>query len=262
MSAPPLVALAAGGTGGHVFPARALAEALLARGWRVALVTDRRGQAFGEELGVSVHRISAASPAGGARRAVAGIVSLGTGLFQARGILRRLAPAAVAGFGGYPSVPTIWAAAMLGAPTLIHEQNALMGRANRLWYASPMRTQPCRASRPANRIWRPAWAAAVAMLLAAPAGADVFHVPLQIPSVHSAVNIAQPGDTVLVAPGTYVENVVWPPWSGVVLLAEKGPAETILDGGALEAVISIETAVDSTTVIRGFTIRNGHTEGT
>jgi len=132
MSAPPLVALAAGGTGGHVFPARALAEALLARGWRVALVTDRRGQAFGEEFGVSVHRISAASPAGGARRAVAGIVSLGAGLFQARGILRRLAPAAVAGFGGYPSVPTIWAAAMLGAPTLIHEQNALMGRANRL----------------------------------------------------------------------------------------------------------------------------------
>ena len=139
MSAAPLVVLAAGGTGGHVFPARALAEALLARGWRVALVTDRRGQAFGEELGVEVHRISAASPGGGARRALAGIVSLGAGTFQARGILHRLAPSVVAGFGGYPSVPTMWAASLLGIPTLVHEQNAVMGRANRLLLAHVMR---------------------------------------------------------------------------------------------------------------------------
>jgi serine protease len=125
-----------------------------------------------------------------------------------------------------------------------------------------MRTLPCRVSQPASCLRRPLRAAALTMLLVASAGADVFHVPAQIASVHWAVNIAQPGDTVLVAPGTYVENIVWPPWTGVVLLAEQGPAETILDGGGLEAVISIETAVDSTTVIRGFTIRNGHTEGT
>ena len=132
MTGTPLIALAAGGTGGHVFPARALAEALIGRGARVALITDRRGLAFGEEIGVEVHRIDAASPGGSPRRALAGLFRLGTGLFQARALLRRLSPGVVAGFGGYPSVPPLWAAARLGIPTLIHEQNAVMGRANRL----------------------------------------------------------------------------------------------------------------------------------
>lgn len=132
MSGVPLIALAAGGTGGHVFPARALAEVLIARGFRVALITDRRGLAFGEELGVDVHRIDAASPGGGPRRALAGLFRLGTGLFQARALLRRLSPGCVAGFGGYPAVPPVWAATRLGLPALIHEQNAVMGRANRL----------------------------------------------------------------------------------------------------------------------------------
>jgi UDP-N-acetylglucosamine--N-acetylmuramyl-(pentapeptide) pyrophosphoryl-undecaprenol N-acetylglucosamine transferase len=149
----PLIVLAAGGTGGHVFPARALAEALRGRGWRVALVTDRRGAGFGEDLDVEVHRISAASPGGGAGRALAGIIRLGAGLFQARRLLRRLAPQGVAGFGGYPSVPAVWAAASAGLPTLIHEQNAAMGRANRLLaprvraialsFADTLRIRPC-----------------------------------------------------------------------------------------------------------------------
>lgn len=128
-----LIVLAAGGTGGHVFPAQALAEALEARGWKLALVTDRRGGVYGGALaGIDTHRIDAASPTGGAGAALKGLVQLGAGLFQARALLARLAPAAVVGFGGYPSLPTVWAATRARIPTLIHEQNAVMGRANRL----------------------------------------------------------------------------------------------------------------------------------
>ena len=128
-----LIVLAAGGTGGHVFPAQALAEALDARGWKLALVTDRRGGVYGGALGdIDTHRIDAASPTGGAGAALKGLVRLGAGLFQARALLARLTPAAVVGFGGYPSLPTVWAATRARIPTLIHEQNAVMGRANRL----------------------------------------------------------------------------------------------------------------------------------
>jgi UDP-N-acetylglucosamine--N-acetylmuramyl-(pentapeptide) pyrophosphoryl-undecaprenol N-acetylglucosamine transferase len=128
-----LIALAAGGTGGHMFPAEALARELLSRGCRVALVTDRRGQAFGEKLaGVALHRIRAGRFGAGLVSKVVGIAELALGTIEAGRLLRSLAPAAVAGFGGYPSVPTMLAAQRLGLPTLIHEQNAILGRANRL----------------------------------------------------------------------------------------------------------------------------------
>jgi UDP-N-acetylglucosamine--N-acetylmuramyl-(pentapeptide) pyrophosphoryl-undecaprenol N-acetylglucosamine transferase len=128
-----LVVLAAGGTGGHMFPAEALAGELLARGLRVALVTDRRGQAFGERLpGVALHRIRAGRFGAGIVRNVVGMAELALGTIEARRLLRALAPAAVVGFGGYPSVPTMLAATRLGVPTLLHEQNAILGRANRL----------------------------------------------------------------------------------------------------------------------------------
>jgi UDP-N-acetylglucosamine--N-acetylmuramyl-(pentapeptide) pyrophosphoryl-undecaprenol N-acetylglucosamine transferase len=127
------IVLAAGGTGGHVFPAQALAEALTARGWRIALVTDSRGTAFGESVaGVETHRIRAATFSGSIFTKLRGLVQLGLGLVQARNLLRRLAPSAAVGFGGYPSVPTMWAATSIRLPTLIHEQNAVLGRANRL----------------------------------------------------------------------------------------------------------------------------------
>jgi len=129
-----LVLLASGGTGGHMFPAEALAGTLLARGYRVGLVTDKRGRGFGDRLpGVEVHRVSAGGIAGGGLlRRARGMLSLSLGYLQAHGLVRRLAPRIAVGFGGYASVPTILAAQRAGIATLLHEQNAVLGRANRL----------------------------------------------------------------------------------------------------------------------------------
>ncbi|MCP5366926.1 MAG: undecaprenyldiphospho-muramoylpentapeptide beta-N-acetylglucosaminyltransferase [Hyphomicrobiales bacterium] len=131
---PRLIALAAGGTGGHVFPAEALAAELAARGHRLALVTDARGGAYKGVLGgLETHHIRAGAVAG---RSVVGrvesMVELAIGTWQALGLLKRLDPAAVVGFGGYPSVPTMLAAVRRGCRTVVHEQNAILGRANRL----------------------------------------------------------------------------------------------------------------------------------
>ncbi len=127
------IVLAAGGTGGHIFPARALAEQLAGRGHRLVLITDRRGDAIGGALAeMETHRINAASPAGGARSKLEGLARLGHGVLQARALLRRIGPDAVVGFGGYPSVPTVWSATRMRIAAVIHEQNAVMGRANRL----------------------------------------------------------------------------------------------------------------------------------
>lgn len=133
MSAP-FALLAAGGTGGHVFPAEALASALIARGWRLGLATDRRGHAYGGTLGsLETFRIAAGGIAGrGALSKLRAVAELGLGVLQARAILKREKPDVVVGFGGYASVPTVVAATLLGVPTIIHEQNAVLGRANRL----------------------------------------------------------------------------------------------------------------------------------
>lgn len=130
----PLIVLTAGGTGGHVFPAEALAEELLRRGCRLALVTDRRGHAYGGALGsLQTFRIRAGGLAGrGVLGTLKGAAELVVGLFQARRLLKTLRPAAVVGFGGYASVPAVFAAIQLKIPTAIHEQNAVLGRANRL----------------------------------------------------------------------------------------------------------------------------------
>jgi UDP-N-acetylglucosamine--N-acetylmuramyl-(pentapeptide) pyrophosphoryl-undecaprenol N-acetylglucosamine transferase len=127
------IVLAAGGTGGHVFPAQALAEALLARGYRLALITDRRGAEYGGALGrIETYRISARRLGGGPIGILLGALALGRGLFQARRLLKRLMPSAVVGFGGYPSLPTMAAATQGGFATMVHEQNAVLGRVNRL----------------------------------------------------------------------------------------------------------------------------------
>lgn len=124
------VVLAAGGTGGHVFPAQALAAEMQRRGHAVAVVTDSRGAAF--EGGVHTYRIRAASPTGSPAGLALAARDLGLGSVQAVRLLRRLRPAAVVGFGGYASVPTLLAAYWLRLPSLLHEQNAVLGRANRL----------------------------------------------------------------------------------------------------------------------------------
>jgi len=133
-SGKPLVVLAAGGTGGHVFPAEALAAELSGRGCRLAVVTDRRGGVWQNRSGdIDVHHICASGVAGKnfAARLQSG-PQLAIGTWQARGLLKRLQPKAVIGFGGYASVPTMLAASFGGYHTAIHEQNAILGRANRL----------------------------------------------------------------------------------------------------------------------------------
>ncbi|UCH72875.1 MAG: undecaprenyldiphospho-muramoylpentapeptide beta-N-acetylglucosaminyltransferase, partial [Rhodospirillales bacterium] len=98
------------------------------------LVTDRRGSAYGGLLGdLETHRICAAGISGrGLTAKISAVFQLGLGWLQARRLLKRLRPRAVAGFGGYPSVPTVVAASQLRVKTIIHEQNAVLGRANRM----------------------------------------------------------------------------------------------------------------------------------
>lgn len=126
--------LAAGGTGGHVFPAEALAEKLMHRGARLTLMTDRRGAAYGGTLGsLETVRIRSSAVSGrGVLGQISGAFNLGLGFLQAIRHLKRLKPDVVVGFGGYASLPPLLAATHLKIPTLIHEQNAIPGRANRL----------------------------------------------------------------------------------------------------------------------------------
>ncbi|MGF1658982.1 MAG: undecaprenyldiphospho-muramoylpentapeptide beta-N-acetylglucosaminyltransferase [Rubrimonas sp.] len=137
MSAP-LVLIAAGGTGGHMFPAQALAQEMLRRGWRVALSTDARGLRYAGGFPEAVARVAFAadSPSrGGALTRAAAPARLLAGAFAARRWLARARPACVAGFGGYPAFPALAAAWSLGLPRLIHEQNGVLGRVNRLFAA-------------------------------------------------------------------------------------------------------------------------------
>jgi UDP-N-acetylglucosamine--N-acetylmuramyl-(pentapeptide) pyrophosphoryl-undecaprenol N-acetylglucosamine transferase len=125
--------VAAGGTGGHLFPAQALAEALIARGWSIVLASDERVAGFAQDFPAERHiALSAATfkpgdPIGMAR---AGLAVLG-GAMQARKAFREINPSVVVGFGGYPSAPALVAAILDRRPTVIHEQNAVMGRTNR-----------------------------------------------------------------------------------------------------------------------------------
>jgi len=127
------VVLATGGTGGHVFPAEALAGELEARGVPFELITDSRGRQWQGALARRpIHYIQSASPSGSVRRRLRAVFKLGAGFVQAWLLIGRIAPAAVVGFGGYASVPTLLAARLRGARTMIHEQNAVLGKANRL----------------------------------------------------------------------------------------------------------------------------------
>ncbi|MEM7497102.1 MAG: undecaprenyldiphospho-muramoylpentapeptide beta-N-acetylglucosaminyltransferase [Pseudomonadota bacterium] len=134
--AAPMLLIAAGGTGGHMFPAQALAEEMLGRGWRVALASDARGLRYAGGFPDTVERLelASASPSRGPLfdRLSALFVILG-GIRQARARFQAEPPAVVAGFGGYPALPALTAAWSLGLPRLIHEQNGVLGRVNRLF---------------------------------------------------------------------------------------------------------------------------------
>ena len=130
-SSRPLIALAAGGTGGHVFPAVAVAEALARRGADTMMMTDRRGARL--LAGTSFSVLPAGSPfQRGLLRKARAALQLGTGVIMALAMLRRRRPAAMVGFGGYPSFAPMLAARMTGIPAVLHEQNAHLGRANHL----------------------------------------------------------------------------------------------------------------------------------
>jgi UDP-N-acetylglucosamine--N-acetylmuramyl-(pentapeptide) pyrophosphoryl-undecaprenol N-acetylglucosamine transferase len=128
------ILLAAGGTGGHLFPAEALAVELASRGVPVELITDERALAYAKHFPArAIH----ATPADTLRGSGAGAylklsVTLSRGVLRSLGILRKVRPGAVVGFGGYPTFPPLIAARLLGAPVILHEQNAVMGRANRM----------------------------------------------------------------------------------------------------------------------------------
>ena len=130
----PAALLVAGGTGGHLFPALALREALLRRGWSAHLATDPRvGELIAGVPAEETHRIPSATISGGSPVVMArSLATLSSGVLHSRKLLKRIKPAIVVGFGGYPTVPPVVAARLAGIPVIVHEQNAVVGRANRL----------------------------------------------------------------------------------------------------------------------------------
>ncbi len=134
-----VIVLAAGGTGGHIFPAEALAEEMLLRGYTPHLITDHRFHQYNKNsvegvLGrIPIHTITAGSLGGGFASRLKNAFGLARGTLQARALLKELKPLAVVGFGGYPSFPTMAAAVFSNRVTVIHEQNSVLGRVNRLF---------------------------------------------------------------------------------------------------------------------------------
>lgn len=131
-----LALIAAGGTGGHMFPAQALAEVLLEAGWQVILSTDSRGARYATGFPEAVKRevvASATTARGGLVGKITAPGKIGLGIGRAVSDLRADRPSVVIGFGGYPAIPAMAAATMLGVPRMIHEQNGVMGRVNRLF---------------------------------------------------------------------------------------------------------------------------------
>ena len=125
------ILISAGGTGGHMFPAEALARDLIGRGYRVALATDVRGKKYEPFAdGIPVYVLKSGAIKSGIFSKIKTVLALGIGVFQAKKLVDKLKPAVVVGFGGYPSFPAVQAAQKKNIPTIIHESNAVLGKAN------------------------------------------------------------------------------------------------------------------------------------
>lgn len=132
-----VVVIAAGGTGGHLFPAAAFAEEMFRRDWRVILMTDARGRRYAEGFPAErIEDVSAASISMNPITAIPAAFKIWKGVNEAKARFRAMPPALVAGFGGYPSFPALMAARAHKVPILIHEQNSVLGRVNRSMAAS------------------------------------------------------------------------------------------------------------------------------
>lgn len=132
----PLLLMAAGGTGGHMFPAQALAEAMLNKGWRVKLTTDARGARYtgGFPHSTEIVEVQSATFARGGIMAKAMVApKIAAGVLSTANAMRRDRPDVVVGFGGYPSIPALGAATLLKLPRMIHEQNGVLGRVNQIF---------------------------------------------------------------------------------------------------------------------------------
>jgi UDP-N-acetylglucosamine--N-acetylmuramyl-(pentapeptide) pyrophosphoryl-undecaprenol N-acetylglucosamine transferase len=124
--------LVAGGTGGHLFPAMALAQELRRRGHDIHLMTDHRVSSYGEFPARDIHVVPSATPSlSNPVKFVQGGLTILGGTWTAWNVLRKIKPAAMVGFGGYPTFPPFVAASFLGIPGILHEANSVLGRANR-----------------------------------------------------------------------------------------------------------------------------------
>lgn len=184
----PLLVIAAGGTGGHMFPAQALAEVMLSRGWRVKLSTDARGARYtgGFPHTVEIEEVASATFArGGILAKLAAPFVIASGVVRAVFQMMAQRPAVVVGFGGYPTIPALAAARLLGRPRMIHEQNGVLGKVNTFF------------STKVDRVACGTWPTAL------PDGVDGYHVGNPVRSA-----VLERANAPYISPGDYPMSIL------------------------------------------------------